>query len=167
MDQRNPYAPPTAAVSDKDDEVGQLAGRGQRFGAALVDGLIGLVLAIPVMFLLGTFEYLKARRPLPLSLLIATSGLGFLAFALVHFYFLKANGQTVGKKVIGIRIVDMDDEVPNVWRILGLRVLPISIAAAVPVVGQLLPLVDVLFIFRQDRRCVHDLIAGTRVVRAT
>jgi hypothetical protein len=31
-------------------------------------------------------------------------------------------------------------------------------------VGTFLVLVDVLFIFRKDRRCVHDHIAGTRVV---
>jgi uncharacterized RDD family membrane protein YckC len=166
MDDQNPYAPPSAPVSDRGDEVGQLAGRGQRFRAAIVDAIIAVVLAIPVMFLLGTLEYLKAGQPLPVPLRVATSGLGFLAYAMVHFYFLRANGQTVGKKVIGIRIVDIDNQVPNVWRILGLRVLPVSITAMVPVLGQLLPLVDVLFIFRKDRRCVHDLIAGTRVVRA-
>ena len=27
-------------------------------------------------------------------------------------------------------------------------------------------LIDILFIMRQDRRCIHDLIAGTSVVRA-
>lgn len=166
MEKQNPYAPPTAPVSDKDEEVGQLAGRGQRLGAAMVDGIIAIVLAIPTMFLLGTFEYLKAGRPMPLSLMIVSTGLGFLTFALINFYFLRTNGQTVGKKVIGIRIVGMDNQLASVWRILGLRALPISIVAPLPVLGQLLPLIDVLFIFRKDRRCVHDLIAGTRVVRA-
>jgi uncharacterized RDD family membrane protein YckC len=31
--------------------------------------------------------------------------------------------------------------------------------------GGLLAVVDVLFVFRRDRRCLHDLVAGTRVVR--
>ena len=26
-------------------------------------------------------------------------------------------------------------------------------------------IVDVLFIFREDRRCIHDMIAGTRVIQ--
>jgi uncharacterized RDD family membrane protein YckC len=33
-------------------------------------------------------------------------------------------------------------------------------------IGPVLALVDVLLIFRNDRRCGHDLIAGTRVVHA-
>jgi uncharacterized RDD family membrane protein YckC len=34
-----------------------------------------------------------------------------------------------------------------------------------PFVGPLLSIVNVLLIFRDDRRCGHDLIAGTRVVK--
>jgi uncharacterized RDD family membrane protein YckC len=28
----------------------------------------------------------------------------------------------------------------------------------------LLTVIDVLFVFRDDKRCVHDLIAGTKVI---
>ena len=34
----------------------------------------------------------------------------------------------------------------------------------IPVLGPLFSLVNVCFIFREDRRCIHDLIAGTQVV---
>jgi uncharacterized RDD family membrane protein YckC len=36
-----------------------------------------------------------------------------------------------------------------------------------PVVNLILPLLDALFIFREDRRCIHDLIAGTKVIQLT
>jgi hypothetical protein len=35
----------------------------------------------------------------------------------------------------------------------------------IPTLGGLLTLVDALFIFGGSRRCVHDLIAGTKVIR--
>jgi uncharacterized RDD family membrane protein YckC len=166
MTRENPYATPNAPVIDKDQEVGELADRGQRLGAAIVDGIIGMALATPMMFLLGTFDYLRAGQPLPAWLTIVSTGLGFVLFALVNGYFLKTNGQTIGKKVIGIKIVDMSNQLPTLGRVLGLRYLPITLVTAVPILGQILPLIDVLFIFRKDRRCLHDLIAGTRVVRA-
>ena len=49
-------------------------------------------------------------------------------------------------------------------RIVLLRGLPQWIVSAIPVVN-LLTLVDVLFIFGSARRCVHDYIAGTIVVK--
>ncbi|HIB35817.1 MAG TPA: hypothetical protein EYO26_05415, partial [Dehalococcoidia bacterium] len=33
-----------------------------------------------------------------------------------------------------------------------------------PMIGGIIQLVDVMFIFRNDRKCIHDLIAGTVVI---
>jgi uncharacterized RDD family membrane protein YckC len=49
--------------------------------------------------------------------------------------------------------------------LLGLRYLPVQLITNVPLAGPVLNLVNVLMIFRGDRRCGHDLIAGTRVVK--
>ena len=96
---------------------------------------------------------------------VAGGLLGFLGFVLLHGYYLKIGGQTIGKKIVGIRIADLDNNIPTLAKILGLRYLPIQVVALIPIVGVLCTLADVLFIFRQDRRCIHDLIAGTRVVK--
>src|SRR5215475_2720262 len=162
----DPYQPPMVEVTHKVEPAeNQLAGRGQRLGAALLDGGIGLLFGVPVMFALGTWDYVKQGKPLPLSLMIVSVAVGFLFFFLVHGYFLKSNGQTIGKMIIGIRIADLENNVPSFAKVIGLRYLPLSLCTLVPAVGQFLPLIDALFIFRSDRRCVHDLIAGTRVIR--
>lgn len=44
--------------------------------------------------------------------------------------------------------------------------LPVYAIGSIPFLAALPSLIDVLFIFRKDRRCVHDLIAGTQVMRA-
>ena len=41
-----------------------------------------------------------------------------------------------------------------------------QVVSMIPLVGVLLVWVDILMIFRRDRRCAHDLVAGTRVVKA-
>jgi len=76
---------------------------------------------------------------------------------------LTKEGQTVGKKALGIRIVKMDTGenggfIPNVL----LRLIVNGLIWAIPLYG----LIDILFIFRSDRRRIHDLIAGTQVVDA-
>ncbi len=102
----------------------------------------------------------------PFLLIVTSSVLGFIGFLLLNGYFLKTNGQTVGKKLSGIRIADLDGKVPDFAKVVLLRYLPVSLVATIPLVGGYLTVIDVLFIFRSDRRCLHDLIAGTKVVTA-
>ena len=166
MSSENPYTPPEANLAGEGDaSIIELASLGQRFGAALIDGLISWVCVGPLMFAFGYFEYTKQGKTPPFLLTLGLAAIGFVIFALVHSYFLKMNGQTVGKKLIGIRIADLNDNVPELPKVLGLRYLPVNAVAQIPVLGIFIALIDTLFIFRSDRRCVHDLIAGTKVVQ--
>ena len=45
-----------------------------------------------------------------------------------------------------------------------MRYFPLAVIAQIPFAGGIFSLIDCLFIFREDRRCIHDLIAGTKVV---
>ena len=78
----------------------------------------------------------------------------------------KATGQTWAKKLLQMKIVGPDGEKPDFGKLLALRYLTTQAINLVPVVGPLYVLVDVLFIFGDERRCLHDRIAGTRVVVA-
>lgn len=98
--------------------------------------------------------------------MIAWAAVGFAVFVVVQGFPLHHYGQTWGKRILGIRIVDLDGAKPPLGRLLTRRYVPIQVANLIPVVGPLLVLVDTLMIFRADRRCAHDLIAGTRVVKA-
>jgi uncharacterized RDD family membrane protein YckC len=168
MSDPNPYAPPKAPVADPiDTQSGAdiLASRGQRAAADLLDTLIASAWLIPVWRYFQLWDYILRGEPLPLSLQLLVAALGFALFALCNAYFLRRNGQTLGKLLLRIRIATLDGGVPKLWRILALRYAPLSFVAMLPTVGVLLSTIDVLFIFRADRRCVHDLIAGTKVVR--
>jgi len=72
------------------------------------------------------------------------------------------NGQNIGKYVLHLRMVRTTGERAGFWRLFGLRSLASgAIGAFVPFYA----IINVCFIFRSDRRCVHDLIADTIVIR--
>lgn len=163
----NPYQTPEADLSDNNelqDQQGELAKRGSRFLAALIDGLIGMIIAIPFWLVSGAWDFVTSGTGLPFTYSLAAGMYGFIAFTLVHFYFLNKNGQTVGKKLLNIRIISINDQLYGGSHLLFKRYLPITLASLIPIAGQFLILIDTLFIFRKDRRCIHDLIAGTKVV---
>lgn len=163
MEQTNPYSAPAASLADAPAVPGTLvdASRWARLGAALIDGIIAFAVLGPLMYVTGGFV-----RNLPFATLLAYHALGFVLYVALHGVFLKRNGQTIGKKLVGIRIVGLDDRNPGLAAIILRRQLPIAAMTVIPYAGRLVGVVDALFIFRANRRCLHDLIGGTRVVNA-
>jgi uncharacterized RDD family membrane protein YckC len=167
MNSDNRYQPPKAEVADVNSEEMELATRGARFGAAVIDGLLIAFVIFPVMFATGYLqEAMSGIQPLATQMMYGS--LGFVLYVVFHGYLLQKSGQTIGKRLVGTRIVSVDDNrVVPLWKILTMRQLPITVLSQVPMVGQVVALVDCLFIFRADKRCAHDLIAGTKVVKAS
>lgn len=144
-----------------------LASHGKRLIGALLDSIIAMVITLPVMIFFGIFDQLSQGQQLTVSQHAFFFFFGLAVFLVVNGYLLAKHGQTVGKKLVGTRIIANTDEgILSLGRVFGLRYLPLSLIAQVPFVGGLFCLVDVLFIFRKDRRCIHDLIAGSKVVNA-
>ncbi|HZX76505.1 RDD family protein [Lysobacter sp.] len=165
MEEQNPYQRPQTHVADAAWGELQPASRLKRLGAAILDTIIALVIVLPMMMFGGYFDTIAQGGP-GLAMQLAWGVLGFAVFVAVHFIPLKNNGQTWGKKAVGVRIVDMQGQNPGLGVLLGRRYLFSGGIGLVPFVGGLLSIANVLFIFRGDRRCLHDLVANTQVVEA-
>ena len=164
MSEENPYAAPEADVTV--DEPFNLASRGARLGGAIVDGLLAAVVIWPTMYFVGYFD--KAMQgTATLEDELALNALGFGAFLVINGYLLATRGQTIGKIAAGTRIVSIaDGRILPFHKVILLRYLPLWVIAYVPFIGPIVGLINPLFIFREDRRCLHDHVAGTRVVNA-
>jgi uncharacterized RDD family membrane protein YckC len=171
MNTPNPYAPPrTPVVADPvDPQLGSniLATRARRATAATLDSLIALLWSVPLWMHFKILDYVVAFQDVPTGVALEVAALGFLLFVLSNAYFLHNNGQTIGKWLLGIRIATLDGKIPDFWRIVTLRYAPIALAALIPYIGIFADTFDAVFIYRKDRRCIHDLVAGTQVLRIT
>jgi uncharacterized RDD family membrane protein YckC len=85
---------------------------------------------------------------------------------ITNIILLTMRGQTLGKLLLGIQVVrSTTDARAGFLRAVLLRSLLPIFVLFLPHVGPFLLIADVLLIFRSDRRCLHDFIADTRVVR--
>ena len=138
----------------------------------MVDSVASAVFVVP--FLLFTGDWTAAiSGELSYG---AISLVSFASFAAMQGHLLATRGQTIGKWLVGTRIVRADnDEVPTLARTLGLRYgtlalgLPCTLfvfgfALVIPYPLVVVGLLDGALVFRRDRRCLHDLFAGTKVV---
>ncbi|MBL4689714.1 MAG: RDD family protein [Nannocystaceae bacterium] len=165
----NPYEPPKVdldVVAETSDGEAPLAGRGSRLGAAMLDGLLILVILGPIQYMLGFYDgFPENYDPSFLETALGTLA-GVAVYAVVNGKYLAANGQTIGKKALGIRIVNVDGSKPSLTDIVVKRYLPFSVISLVPFAGPLLGMVNILLIFGSAQRCGHDHVAGTKVVDA-
>jgi uncharacterized RDD family membrane protein YckC len=167
----NPYAPPQGEVRDfsASDEL-ELAGRLVRLGAAFVDAIIAsLMIYVPALVVLlatgaitGTYE---PSAEIDVNI-FAIAGLlclcGFIAWVWITALLVVRNGQTIGKRLLDIRVLRSDGSQASLGRIFWLRNVVNWFLGVIPFYG----LVDLLFIFGVRQQCIHDLIADTIVVKA-
>ena len=164
------------------------ADRGARLMARLIDWVIEIMCAIPGGILLGS-EVLKlvvaasqGKEPdfeqldLPRVILGASVlFLSWLALLAIQVWMLSTRGQSIGKRILGIRVVKVDGSpagIVHAWLMREALITVIGMVAGfIPFVGPIFlrpafHLVDWCLIFRDDQRCLHDTIATTIVVKA-
>ncbi len=150
-------------------EPNQLASRGKRLAAAVVDIFIFFPLVVLVAQPLGLINISDPEKIQAFNLeqSIKLFIIGQVLFLLVQGYLLHTQGQTIGKKLLKIKIVSLDDKLLGIGQLYFVRYLTFSLIAQIPIIGALIGIVNVLFIFGQDKRCLHDRIAGTKVIEAS
>jgi uncharacterized RDD family membrane protein YckC len=158
---------------------GSLAERGTRLLAASIDELILLGIFLPMVFgavptiitlvsggtdpeLIDTSDVLRAMVGGPGTIVTVVA---LIAWCVITAWLVAANGQSIGKRMVGIKVVRTDGSPASFARIFLLRNVVNGLPNLLPYVGWLYQLVDPLLIYQDSRQCLHDRIADTIVVR--
>lgn len=158
-----------------------MAGFGVRLGAFIVDrilyGLVSAVFAIPAIVLIagsladcdrvtdinGTESIECAEGQLKGGMLAAGIAVGILGLIVVLVMYVRAlgrTGQTWGRKIVGVKVVDKQSGQPiGSGRAFGRILLESTISGAICYLGFLWMLWD------RDRQTWHDKIVSSQVVR--
>jgi uncharacterized RDD family membrane protein YckC len=179
-----PFVPVSAAAAPAAED--ELAGRWTRLGARVLDGVVASVLIGPGFVMLipwfiahkdddagqGIFghspfasmtgENLFASMPTTAATVLC---IGWVILLAIQIFLISTRGQSIGKIVAGIRIVRLNGEQAGFVHGWLLRAFVVGAITAIPFAGTIFAVTDLLFIFSPSRRCLHDLIAGTRVVK--
>lgn len=168
-----------------------LAPRTVRLAALLVDALITLPLVLTwsvalagslglsfgaVALHLQERPWLAQAQALLVGTLawvvLALTSLALGCLVLYQWFLLATRGQTIGKAAMGIRIVDLEGRPAGFFSALLLRLFVFNglLSLVVSFSSVLLPFAGLLFwaldyvpVFGEERRCLHDYLAGTQV----
>jgi uncharacterized RDD family membrane protein YckC len=140
--------------------VGMVASLSSRIWASTLDGaLVGVPLVI-LTWNLSTID-LSAR-------VFQTPGwvpwFGWGTSTLYQVVAVAVWGQTLGKRITGIEVVNADNGTRPTLRAAALRTAPL-LASRVPYLGSLAIVAYLPLLWRDVRRGLHDLLAGTVVIR--
>ncbi len=166
----NPYAPPRAVVRDIADPsaLAALADRGTRLGASMLDGVIFMAMVYAPMMVGAMVGRATASAGGDAGSTvmavggIVVAGLGFALWCWLTIMHVKRNGQSIAKKLLGIKVVRTDGSAVSLGRLFWLRNVVNGLISIIPLYG----FIDALFIFGESRECLHDKIAGTIVLKA-
>lgn len=174
QDFRNVYDAPAEVDEDFEVEM-ELAMPRERILAYVINQAISSVLMIPLiaLFVIG----LQAGDDG--GMLIAGSGLLFLLFVAYGIYqivIMSKHGQSIGKKIMKIKVVNEEGENPGFVGTVLVREIAFNfilmLFGLIPFIGNLIGFVVwiamlvMLFMVERDRRTLQDMLAKTYVVKA-
>lgn len=159
------YTTPSSELLKENEVESTMASRWSRLWASLLDTLTILIVTMPAMYFTGGFDGISSGQQPSLLYSLALGVVGLIVFLLINIKLLLKSGQTIGKKLLQIKIVDMDGNLPIGRDHLLKRYAFYFLPGQIPVAGPYIGIVNVLFIFGKNRRCLHDLVAKTQVVK--
>ncbi len=152
----------------------ELAGRLRRLLATGIDAILVPTLTVVLIMVTDIMEDAEDYQNSLWVLWVLV--LAIVSYLLLNGYGLWTRGQTIGKRLLGIAIVRSDPNSPNkatgtpasFWKLVLLRAwfFPFLFLLPVPWLT-LLPIADQAFIFSKNRRCLHDRLCATSVIRLT
>lgn len=158
----NPYAAPPSSLARPPQKNSrafvQKATAGSRLAAYILDNV-----ALFACFLPSGFAE-DSHTAGDDVMVFVSIGL-FAILCIFNLVLIATQGQTIGKKLMGIRIAEVNDSAKaGFFRIVFLRALiGRGLLALIPLYG----LIDILYIFNEDGRCLHDKVGGTHVIKVS
>lgn len=95
---------------------------------------------------------------------LIVAALSLAAMGVANLILLARFGQTVGKRLLGLRIVRSDGRRAGLFHLLLWRYAVPAVVTVVPVIGVFYVLADAGMLLSPTRRTLHDLIADTIVI---
>lgn len=155
-----------------------LAGRSRRLAATMIDAILVPLVTLVLVAATGVVEHAEDYRDNAWMfhvLLLAIAG-----YLLLNGYSLWRSGQTIGKQLCGIYIARVhlaglprgessgsrERTGAPFWNLILIRAwfFPLLFVVVIPWLAWI-PLLDQGLIFTRKRRCLHDVLAGTVVLR--
>ena len=167
-----PLEPPPLVGVSIDDPT--LAERWRRLIGAIADGALEALCWVPTSMAMmqemsdmmrdNQFDPEEFMKVFWGSMHLSFPYLG--ALIVLQAVLLSIRGQSIGNMLVRTRIVRWPDGAPAgfVHAFLARGFLA-RVIRQIPLIGGLFWIVDCCFIFREDKRCLHDLIAKTKVVK--
>ena len=137
-----------------------------RLGAATLDFFVVPTVALIIMLISGALENAEAwSKGFPWVRVLL---LGIAAYLLVNGVLLWRYGQTLGKRLFKIKVVDHNSgQLPAFWKLIVLRAPFFPLLHSSLIGLWYLPAINLLPGLLTDRRCLHDWVCGTSVVNCS
>lgn len=129
----------------------QFVGFGRRLVAAFLDGIIISVFSFLVGLILGAAGANVQG--------VLNYALGWILSIAYYVFYQASTGQTLGKKVLGIKVIDAQGNKPTAVTFFLREIIGKLVSAIILLIGYLMVLWD------GKKQGLHDKIASTYVVR--